>query len=151
MDMPIFEQITSALTVKSICSPFSGPDIPAGSNVEHVGELVLEYGDEFQSRVVSSDGSVVGLLRVVNELDVNEEKYSTPDTIVDELMERVAPNELVTSNTTILDAVEIFGSKSNAYFYVIHINEVVSVLNYSDLFKPLGRLAFLALALAIEN
>jgi hypothetical protein len=34
---------------------------------------------------------------------------------------------------------------------VIRRNEIVGVLFYKDLFKPLGRLAFLALALEIED
>lgn len=66
-------------------------------------------------------------------------------------MQRLEPNELLSSTTTILDAVEIFGSRPNKYFYVIHINTVVGIIFYRDLFKPLGRLAFLALALEIED
>jgi len=50
-----------------------------------------------------------------------------------------------------LDAVEIFGSQSNEYFYIIHTNKIIGVMFYRDLFKPLGRLAFLALALEIED
>jgi len=42
-------------------------------------------------------------------------------------------------------------AKGNDHFYVFHINDVVGVLRYRDLFKPLGRLAFLALALEIED
>lgn len=73
------------------------------------------------------------------------------ETTIEGVMQPLEPNELLSSSTTILDAVEIFGSKPNRYFYVIHINEIVGVLFYRDLFKPLGRLAFLALALEIED
>jgi hypothetical protein len=66
-------------------------------------------------------------------------------------MERVAPYEYLSSATTILDAVDLFGTKRNEYFYVTHVNEIVGVLRYSDLLHPLGRLAFLALALEIED
>ena len=38
VDARIFEQVASALTVKSICSPF-GMDIPAGSTVSDLPEL----------------------------------------------------------------------------------------------------------------
>ncbi len=57
----------------------------------------------------------------------------------------------MSSATTILDAVELFGAKENNYFCVIHVNEIIGVLRYRDLFRPLGRLAFLALALEIED
>ena len=150
MDISIFEQITSALTIKSLCSPF-GPNVPEGSTVDDVGELMREYGYEFISRVINSEGATVGLLRVSSSEICDEEKYYSGDEIVGKIMERVAPNELLSSNTTILDAVEIFGKKSDDYFYVIHINEVIGILRYGDLFKPLGRLAFLALALEIED
>jgi hypothetical protein len=38
-----------------------------------------------------------------------------------------------------------------SHFYVIHINDVVGILHYRDLSKPLVRLAFFALALELEN
>jgi hypothetical protein len=64
----------------------------------------------------------------------------------------VHPYELLSSATSILDAVELFGTKSNPqYFYVTHVNEVVGILRYGDLRHPLARLAFLTLALEIED
>jgi hypothetical protein len=39
MDTPIFEQITSALTVKTICSPL-GPDIPSGSTADDLNDML---------------------------------------------------------------------------------------------------------------
>jgi hypothetical protein len=47
--------------------------------------------------------------------------------------------------------VELFAATESERFYVIHINEVIGVLRYRDLFKPPGRLAFLALALELED
>jgi len=150
MDTSIFEQITSALTVKSLCSPL-GPDVPAESTFADLETLAAEAGiDPFSggvaSRVVAYDGSVTGIIWFENYLQI--EAGELP---VEEVMQGFEPNELLSSDTTILDAVEIFGSKPNRYFYVIHINDVVGVIFYSDLFKPLGRLAFLALALEIED
>ena len=144
MDTSDFEQIASSLTVKSICSPL-GPDVPAGSTIEDVVGLVLSHPDSdpnlFQSRVIDSDGNVVGMHWWGNDAptEVEEEAYTPPDTVVDEVMERMESNEFLSSATTILDAVELFGTKRNEYFYVIHVNEVVGILKYSDLFKPLGR------------
>jgi hypothetical protein len=54
-------------------------------------------------------------------------------------------------STTILDAVELFTAEDRIFFYVIDINKIVGVLCYEDLFKPIGRIAFLSLALEIED
>ncbi len=153
MDKSIFEQITSSLTVKSICGPL-GPDIPAGTALDHVEELT-DPGDDPNldpwnnpSRVTDSDGNTVGILWFQNWAVENEETDPNAS-IVDDVME--SPEPFLSSDTTILDAVELFSSTDNKIFYVIHINKVVGVLRYTDLFHPLGRLAFLALALEIED
>lgn len=83
-----------------------------------------------------------------NEEERNE---AEGEPTIEDVMQPLEPNQLLSSSTTILDTVEIFGSKSNDYFYVIHINDVVGVIFYRDLFRPFGRLAFLALALEIED
>jgi hypothetical protein len=149
MDESIFDQITSALTVQSLCSGLA-PDIPAGSRIEDLEEFFPdpEIAMNHPSRVVDAEGNVIGILWFENWglIEHGEEPYS-----VDEITENLQPNELLSAGTTILDAVEYFGKKNNRYFYVIHRNEIVGVLYYSDLFKPLGRIAFLALALEIED
>jgi hypothetical protein len=68
-----------------------------------------------------------------------------------DVMQPLQIYELVSSSTTVLDAVELFGTKTTDYFYVIDINDVIGVLRYRNLFRPLGRLAFIALALEIED
>jgi hypothetical protein len=150
MDISIFDQISSALTVRSLCSGL-GPDIPAGSNFEEVENLTAEVDIlnflNYPSRIVEPNGDVKGILWCGNLDAVEAEGWN----VVDEFAEQLEPNELLSSSTTVLDAVELFGTKENRYFYVIHGNEIVGVLFYRDLFKPLGRLAFLALALEIED
>jgi hypothetical protein len=73
------------------------------------------------------------------------------DVPVDVAIQPLKAGEILSSATTILDAVDIFSSNPNTFFYVIHINQIIGVLFYKDLFKPLGRLAFLALALEVED
>jgi hypothetical protein len=143
MDTPIFEQITSALTVKSICSPL-GPDIPADST-----ESDLDPTSTFDnpSRVIGSNGRVIGVMCIEDITNLGCDDSIT----VGEIIEQLEPNEYLSSGTTILDAVELFCSKPNRYFYVIHANDIVGIIYYRDLFKPIGRLAFLALALEIED
>jgi hypothetical protein len=149
MEISIFEQITSALTVKSICSPL-GPDIPAGSTADDLDTLECPADLDplnHPSRVVTPDGSVTGIVWFGDYARLEDES----EPVIESVMQPMEPDELLSSSTTILDAVEIFGRKPNRYFYVIHINGIIGVLFYRDLFKPLGRLAFLALALEIED
>ena len=150
MDVTLFEQITSALTVRAICTPL-GPDIPEGSTDEDLMSMHCEAGlDPLNnpSRVLRPDGTTKGMVWFEDyaQLDPHLELCT-----VDQVMQPLAPSEIISSSTTVLDAVHIFGSKPNRFFYVLHINEIVGVTFYRDLFKPLGRLAFLALALEIED
>ena len=67
-------------------------------------------------------------------------------------MDRPEPWQFLSSATTILEAVRLFTREFSATcFYVIHGNQVVGFLRYGNLFRPVGRLAFLALALEIED
>lgn len=57
-------------------------------------------------------------------------------------MEQLEPSEMLSSSTTILEAVELFGSRPNRYFYVIHVNEVTRrncVLATADQQRQLSR------------
>ncbi|MBR0868157.1 hypothetical protein ACFLEY_00540 [Bradyrhizobium sp. YCK136] len=150
MNWQIFEEVSSALTVRSICSQL-GPDIPTGSTDDDLLEMYCDPDlDPFNnpSRVVNSNGSAKGIVWFENYARIENSDAHT----VDEVMEHLEPNELLSSDTTVLEAVGLFArSTSNRYFYVVHVNEIIGVLFYRDLFKPLGRLAFLALALEIED
>jgi hypothetical protein len=136
--------------VKSICGQL-GPDVRAGSSIEEVEEY-LDPGSDSKldpwnnpSRVINNDGDLVGILWFEDWCDLESEST------VDDALQRLEPNEYLSSATTILEAVELFSAKRNAYFCVIYVNEVVGILRYADLFCPLGRLAFFALALEIED
>jgi hypothetical protein len=149
MDTSAFDQITSSLTVDLICGPLS-PDVLAGASSDDVVELFDLSSDPNldpitnPSRVVDPKGNTVGVLWH-GHWDVDESEF------VDDVMERLEPYQLLSAGTTILDAVELFSARDNAVFYVLHIDQIIGVLRYSDLFHPLGRLAFLALALEIED
>lgn len=162
MDISAFEQIMSSLTVKSICGPL-GPDVPAGTSLHELEELLDPRDDpnldpfNNPSRVVDSDGRVIGVLWF-HAWGLEEDwEESPPDheeehpEIVDDVMDRPEPHEFLSAETTILEIVELFSGKETSIFYVIDTSQIVGVLRYADLFRPLGRLAFLALALEIED
>ena len=124
-----------------------GPDIPAGSNVEDLNSFFPDAERHllnYPSRVINSNGKVIGIIWF-------ERLFSAARAPVEEVMEGLDQNHLMSSATAIIDAVELFSSNSDMYFYVTHLSEVVGVVFYRDLFKPEGRLAVLALALQIED
>jgi hypothetical protein len=158
MDAEIFEHIASSITVKSICSPVNS-DLRACDKIDdltwEVESQSLDADEHNPWPVRDSDGEMVGLLwqeDLVSHLPDDDDPSHASPLVVRDVMTPLHSNELVSSATTILEAVELFGTKSNReYFYVMHVNEVVGVLRYGDLQHPLARLAFLALALEIEG
>jgi hypothetical protein len=157
MDFSIFEQVTSALTIKSICRPM-GPDIPAGTSFEEMVDMDDQGLDPVSSpsRVVNSDDNTVGVAwfedyaNAANAFEHLTKDEGAPE-IIDDVMQDLEANRLLSSNTTILEAVKLFTEKGSLYFYVIDINRIIGVLSYKDLFRPIGRIAFLTLALEIEE
>jgi hypothetical protein len=152
LDTSIFEQIASSLTVKSICSPL-GPDVPAGITMEELGGHVNSdphfHPWDNPSRVIDAHGRILGMLSYEDCMLTGEE-VEVEEFVVEDIMNRVEPHQILSCETTILDAVDLFGTKPNARYYVNRGNELIGYLEYTDLFAPLGRLAFLALALEIE-
>jgi hypothetical protein len=151
MDKSLFEQVASSLTVKSICSPM-GPDIPSDVTAEGLQQFYWEEGDpiDLPSRIVDKKGDVRGVMLSTDFFNASA-SFADNDTVTEVVAEELPLNQLLSSATTILDAVELFARKEHRYFYVVHVDGIIGVIFYNDLFKPLGRLAFLALALEIED
>jgi hypothetical protein len=155
MDTEMFKHIASSITVKSICSPVNS-NLRACDKIEdltwEVENKSLDADEHNPWPVRDSDGEMVGLVWPEDVPAHWSDDPSDPSPVVRDVMTPLPPNRLISSATTILEAVELFGTKSKGeYFYVIHVNEVVGVLRYGDLQHPLARLAFLALALEIEG
>ena len=156
MSTSVFEQVTSSLTVMSLCGPL-GPDISAGTPLFEL-ESLLDPGEDPNldpwndpSRVIDSTGNVVGILWFGNYAHIDELSPETEEEFVDDVMEQPKPWQFLSSATTILEAVELFATRATSLFYVVHGNKVVGYLEYGHLFHPVGRLAFLALALEVEE
>jgi hypothetical protein len=149
MNPSTFDQVTSVLTVKSLCSRL-GPDVPSGSKTDDLEAILkeAEIAMNYPSRIVDANGTVKGILWFENWGFI---EFGDEPSVVDEVAEQLEPNQFVSSDTNVFDAVQFFAMKENRYFYVLSRNEIVGVLFYQDLFKPLGRLAFIALALEIED
>ena len=153
MSTSIFEQVTSSLTVMSICGSL-GPNIYEDTPLSEL-EDELDPGENPNfdpisnpSCVIDSNGNRVGILWFS---DFFEEEEDPEIFFVKDVMRRPAPWQFLSSSTTILEAVQLMAKLSNEPFYVIHGNQLVGYLWYRHLFHPVGRLALLALALEIEE
>ena len=152
MSTSIFEQVTSSLTVMSICGSV-GPEISAGTLLSDLENFVAS--DEYQNfdpfidpcPVANANGDLVGILDFGDYAELDP----LDDPFVDDVMHLLAPWQFLSSSTTVLDVVELFPRTTNQPFYIIHGNQIVGYLLYRHLFHPAGRLAFLALALEIEE
>src|SRR5690242_14329640 len=131
MDISAFEQITSSLTVKSVCGPL-GPDVPTGTSLYDLEDLLDPRADpnldpwNNPSRVVDAAGRVVGILwfgnwNKIDDWDEEPDSEKEQFEFVDEVMECPKPHEFLSAETTILDVIELF-SKGEAIFYITHIN-----------------------------
>lgn len=140
-DFSDFDRIASALKIKSICSQFWS-DVPIDSSISDAKYLMGDLPDT-PSRVVDSADRTLGFLW----FDDLEDGSAS----VIECIEQLAPADFLAADTTILDALNILSSSERAHYYVLERNEVVGYLIFSDFFKPLGRLALLALALETED
>jgi hypothetical protein len=149
MDTLMFEQIASSITVGSICTRFLGPDLDIGSSLGSAIDVDLGSYPDFDPhfhlfRVVSSEGRLVGVYQY-------DPGSGGPNAFVGDEMGSIDLHELLSSSTTILDAVDLFAADPKGTFYVVQGNEVVGWLVNGDLFKPIGRIAFLAIALEVED
>ena len=139
-----FEQINSALTVKSICTKFR-LGIPVDMldyNSKDIWEEFVGYKTDEPYPIINDKNQPVGFVWF-NEIDENLSLVET--------MERLQPSDFLSSNTTALDAINLFVDQNSTHFYILEKNNIKGVLLFDDFYKPLGRLAFLALALEIEE
>ncbi len=152
METTDFEKIASSLTFRSICSPL-GPDITLGPDIKEDDEIDIaisiilqgsrgDPNDSPPSRVIRSNRTL-GIVWYIDLLNAG---------VITEAITAEPPlaGEFLSADTNILEAIHLFSSGSQ-YYYILEKNDVVGILYYSDIFKPLGRLAFLALALEIEQ
>jgi hypothetical protein len=152
MSTSIFEQVTSSLTVMSIRG-LLGPEIDEGKPLSEL-ESLLAPGehpnfDPFidPCPVRNSNGDLVGILDFTDYAELDP----WDSVLVGELMHLPPPWQLLSPSTTILEAVELLPLHliSNFTSYMaIRWLVILSIVTY---FHPVGRLAFLALALEIEE
>lgn len=160
MRQSVFDHLASSLCVTSICRSF-GPDLKIGTHVNDAYKVLEKYEEpEFDElndpvRILNDDGLLLGLFSSASVMNSQVDQYGEgiegDDFWVEDFVEEIKPSELIGADTTILEAVKIFARDERHRYYIVRRNEIVGYLEYAHLFKPVGRLAFLALALEIED
>ncbi len=159
MDTRIFEKFASSLTVDSICTPLLCEVAPADITLAQFNEPNFDAEPDKSGldprdhpmRVVDDDDKVIGILWPYDCVEFDEDNDQAYETTLRNVMQPIAPSQLVTSDTSILELVALFADKSTDIYYVLHRNEVTGPIGHDDVFKPIGRLVFLTLALEIED
>jgi hypothetical protein len=138
-------RIASLVTVRDIFTPFVATfDIARQvSDVSYEWSAELSAGDPLnEMALAASDGKPVGLL----SFDALEAGKALTDCV-----DEIRLDMLVTEDTPLGQAAQMFAATEPYYFVVIRGNEFVGWLSYHDLYKLPFRLCLFAALLSIEE
>ncbi len=142
-----FRQLAHLITVGDICSPF----IATFDAQRLVAEVFEEWGVELcgerldpmdQIALVEGNQKIRGW--------VGFDMLDSGKTISD-CMERIAPDTIMTADTTLMEAAAAFSKTQHPFFFVLRGNHFVGWVSYRDLHKPPLRLCLFALLINIER
>ena len=140
-------RIASLVTVRDIFSPFIA-SFDAASAVSEVWEqwetdLCENECPLNHMALVMRDHKPVGLLSF-EALDADKKT-------VGECMNEIRIDALITEDTSLIHAAEMFANSATHFFVVIKGNEIVGWMSYHDLYKLPFRLCLFASLLAVEE
>lgn len=139
-------QIASLVTVRDICEPFIGKfdaNRPAAEVAEEWSiELCVDSCPLDHLGLVLRDGRAIG---IVDFSDLENGK------ILSECAEPIALGALITEDTPLVKAAEMFADHADYFFVVIRGNELVGWLSYHMLHKLPFRLCLFAALLGLEE
>lgn len=144
-----FRQLAYLITIEDICSPFL-TTLDADRSVarelweEWEIDLCLERGLDPMAQIalVERRGEIQGW--------IGYDMLETDRTIFD-CMERIPPDMILTSDTSLVEAVAVFGTSSRPFFLVLKGNRFIGWLSYTDLHKLPLRLCLFAMLINIER
>ncbi len=150
-----FEKIASYFTTRDIADVHcfktynyneiaeDGPDMTTniGGSIREQPEIVL----------IKKEDKIIGIS--TPEGYVESVRFSEDDEVLstwEELIEPISPNMIISSNTSLLDLVEIFNSKDD-FFIVLNKNELIGIISFYDLDCNEMKLSLMALILELDN
>lgn len=137
-----FDTVAFALKVRAICNPLEH-SIYLNMHVDEAVDEIDFVDQEIPIKVLNYDKSLVGFLWMD---ELRDGQYDT----INQAMEPLEPSDMLSADTSLYRATELFSKSHKSHYYVLNENEVLGILRFSDLSKPTGRLAFIALALETE-
>ncbi len=152
MTSSVFSQMASLVTVRDVQTPL-GPDVNADTPALHATEELFDQSCDGGYNAIDRISLAVELGRPIgwftaDLLDVDGPEDARP---VRDLMESIAPSEIISATTSLFDAVDHFSTEDSSFFFVLDGRRITGTLHYSDLFKPPGLLCFFGLTLHLES
>lgn len=147
MTESVFHHMSRLVLARDLQGPL-GPQLRIDQTIGEAWETLNEdaflggYNPMDRFSLVFKDGAPVGWA----SLDMLDEGETVAD-----CMDSINPSQLLSSDTTALQIVELFAASPTGFFFVLEHNEITGVLGYSDLFRLPFRLCLFALALALEQ
>jgi hypothetical protein len=143
-----FRELAYLVSVSDICSPFLASfegtrtvaEVFEWWSVDICFERNLDPNE--QLALVTTEGRVVGWIGF-DMLEAGKQLI--------ECMEPITPDSILSSDTSLFDAVTAFATSPNHFFLVLRGNHFIGWLSYTDLHKPPLRLCLFAMLINLER
>lgn len=148
--MSFYDRLSELLTVREIMSPL-GPTFDFSENAIDAHEIVMvkscedDYDPMDRLSLVTREGRPHGYLYLDSFVDLVE------STTVGQRAEKIVTEQIISSDTPLLELPEFFAAVGSGQFLVLHRNKIVGACAWTDLSKVPFRLAIFSLALEIEE
>jgi hypothetical protein len=148
MPSSVFLQLTRLFTVRDLQSPL-GPDVEAGMPTAEACEFLSE--EALLGGYVSIDR--ISLVKRGAELAgwIGFDSLMPDFKTVGDSMDPIEPGMIVTADTSVLNAVDLFSTAQRHFFFVLEDNRITGTLHYQDLFKLPFRLCLFSLTIHLEQ
>ncbi len=143
-----FRELAYLVSVADICSPF----LASFEGTRTVAEVFEEWSVDLcsernldpmeQLALVTTEGRVEGFIGF-DELVAGKQLI--------ECMEPITPDSILSSDTSLFDAVSAFAASRTHFFLVLRGNNFIGWLSYNDLHKPPLRLCLFAMLINLER
>ena len=140
-------KITSILTVKDVLRPFE-IKLPPNQPIADSYDKVMEF-------CIDNDLDPMDQIAIVEENGKKLAWIAFEDMITDksvrECMQPFRSDIIISSNTSIIDAIKIFCTNDEGTYFILEGKELIGYIFYVDFHKPPVRLALFASLLNLEE
>lgn len=155
-EVSVFHEMASLVKVRHLKSPL-GPELSAEELCEEATNQLahlaccLEYDETSRVSVVVDEGNPVGWCSWHHLVDYEERDRFKPGSVVRDIMALIRPAQILAADTALLDAIELFGERSEDFFFILDGGEFTGTLHFEDLSRLPALLCLFALTAELET